>query len=418
MNLLYLTQVFELAEDAGSDRHYYVCSFAVRVGWSVAAITSNVDYKRAVPKFPRRMFARERVEGVDVRYVYSYSRFRGSFKKRLLYYGTYALFAFIDSLRQKRPDVIYAVSTPLTVGLLGVVLSKIWRRPLVFEVTDLWPDAALAVGVLRPGMAERVARRIERICYREASVIVALTSGIREAIIRHGVSPEKVALITNGFDPSLFASSDPGRSQVRETLELPDEQFCCMYLGAHGRYNSLQTVLDAAVDLRDDTGVTFVLVGDGDEKVRLERFANENELKNVRFLPPVPRRESIAVLQAADAFVLPNRSGDFFRMNLPNKLFDFLGSKRPIVVAGDGETGDVVRAAGAGLVVGAEDGKAMADAIRKLRSMSDSEREAVGVAGYRYAVANFSRQKLAEKSVRLLEQIADGHGSLMGRDGR
>lgn len=407
MKLLYLTQVFELADDTGSDRHFFFCRHAVRSGWEAIAITSNVDYKKAVARHPGKWLATRDAEGVRVRYVYSFAGIRGSFARRVWYYLTYFGATVFDALRQPRPDVVYAVSTPLTVGFLGLILSRIWRRPFVFEVTDLWPDAIVAMGLMKRGPALSFARWMERTCYRNASAIVALTNGIRDGIIAKGIDAAKVVLITNGFDPALFGQVDPAaRAAVRAKLGVRDDQLLCMYLGAHGMYNALGTILEAAELLRDRPEVAFVFVGDGDQKTPLQEQVRARGLRNVHFLAPIPRRESIGVLSAADLFLLPNRAGAFYRMNLPNKLFDFLASARPLVVAGEGETADVVSRAGAGRVVPPEDAAAMARAIIELHDAGPAARTEMGRRGREFVHEHYSRETLAERFTATIERAA------------
>jgi len=407
MKLLHLTQVFELANDSGSDRHFFFCRHAVRKGWDAVAITSNVNYKTATARYPGKWLVTREADGVQVRYVYSFAGIRGSLARRVWYYVTYFAATIVDALRQSRPDVVYAVSTPLTVGFLGMLLSKIWRRPFVFEVTDLWPDAIVAVGLMRRGPMLTLAQWMERTCYRNAAGIVALTKGIREGIIAKGIGPEKVSLITNGFDPALFTAVDDGsRAAVRAKLALRDDQLLCMYLGAHGMYNSLETILGAAEHLRDRNDIAFVFVGDGDQKAPLQQQVEAKGLSNVHFLPPIPRHESVGVLSAADVFLLPNRAGAFYRMNLPNKLFDFLASARPVVVAGEGETAEVVSRAGAGTIVPAEDARAMAGAIADLRDAGAEMRSEMGRRGRAFVHEHYDREKLAEHFVEVIERAA------------
>lgn len=416
MNVVYLTQVFEAGQDPGSERHFYFCRYLVQHGHRATAITSNVDYKRATPKFPRQGWRVVcQIDDVDVWYVYSYANFRGSLLKRFWYYLTYFLSTILAGLRVEKPDVFYAVSTPLTVGLLGYCLSRLRRVPFVFEVTDVWPDAAVAVGAVKNQAIIRAARWLELFCYRQAAHIVALTQGIRDNIVGKGVPPDKVTLITNGVDSHLFslgpaagAVSTPRggdeRARLRQELEIEDH-VVCMYLGAHGAYNALWTIIDAAETLRTHphTRALCLLVGDGDAKRRLQAMVEERGLTNVRFLPPVPRFQAPALLRAADLCLLPNRAGEFYTMNLPNKLFDFLACARPIIVAGYGESAALVRRAGAGRVVPAEDGAAMAQAIVELATLSEAERAAMGNSGRRYVLANYDREQLSQLFLEVLE---------------
>jgi glycosyltransferase involved in cell wall biosynthesis len=417
MNVIYLTQVFETGQDPGSERHFYFCRYLARHDHTVTAITSNVDYKRATVKYPGEGWCvRRQIDGVSICYVYSYASFRGSFKKRFWYYLTYLFAAVLAGLFVRKPDVVYAVSTPLTVGLLGYLLSCLRGVSFVFEVTDVWPDAAVAVGVVRNQAFIRAAHWLEMFCYRKAARIVALTEGIRDNIVGKGVPAEKVLLITNGVDTSLFQvrpAGDDNRMRLRRELRF-DGRFVCMYLGAHGAYNALGTIIDAAEALSSDPRYLCVLVGDGDEKPRLQAMVHQRGLANVRFLPPIPRKDTPPLLQAADAFLLPNRRGEFYAMNLPNKLFDFLASGRPIVVAGHGESAELVQSARAGYVVPAEEGAAMAEAIKRLTALGCAERATMGQSGRRYVLENYDRNKLSRTFLDVLERVVRSTGGDKG----
>lgn len=404
MNILYLCQVFETGNDAGSERHFFFCKYAVSNGHRAIAVTSNVDYKKAIVKIQGGSGTVNRtLDGVDIHYVYSYANFRGSFLKRFYYYLTYFFSTIAQSFKIKNVDVIYAVSTPLTVGFLGYIISRIRGIPFVFEVTDVWPDAPVACGVVKSKTLIRLAHWLEMFCYRKAVHIVGLTRGICDNIIAKGVDPGKVSIITNGVDFSLFSASvdDAKRAEVRARYGF-EGRFVAMYMGAHGAYNALGTLIETATILRGDPRFLFVLVGDGDEKPALQQRVAAHGLANVMMLNPVPRLESAALLSAADAFLLPNRKGDFFAGNLPNKLFDFLASGRPVVVAGVGETPALVKAAGCGKVGGAEDSQAMANALIELAAMPVGERMAMGKRGRNYVMEHYDRNMLSERFLKIL----------------
>jgi glycosyltransferase involved in cell wall biosynthesis len=175
-----------------------------------------------------------------------------------------------------------------------------------------------------------------------------------------------------------------------------------MYMGAHGAYNALDTIIDAALILKSDPRFLFVFIGDGDEKPKLQKRVSDDHLLNVIFLPPMPRVESPEILSAADTFVLPNRKGDFFIGNLPNKLFDFLASARPVVVAGAGETHDLVMAAGAGRCGIAEDSQSMVNSLIELAEMPVEARMAMGKKGRDYVLAHYDRKILSERFLKIL----------------
>jgi glycosyltransferase involved in cell wall biosynthesis len=406
VNILYLCQLFEVGNDAGSERHFFFCKYAVSKGHRATAITSNVDYKTAQVKIKGEPSTISRcIEGVDVHYVYSYADFRGSFVKRFYYYLSYLVSTIAHSFKLDKPDVIYAVSTPLTVGLLGYIISLLRGIPFVFEVTDVWPDAAVACGVVRNKPLIKLAHWLEMFCYEKAAHIVGLTQGIYANIVAKGIDREKVSIVTNGVDLSLFnlENDNSKRLAVRAKYGFRG-RFVCMYLGAHGAYNALDTIVNAAAILKNDPRFLFVLIGDGDEKSKLQRHASEHHITNVMFLPPIPRVVAPTMLSAADVFVLPNRKGEFFEGNLPNKLFDFMASSRPIVVSGLGETAELVNNAGCGRVGVAEDSLAMAKSLIELAEMPFEARMAMGARGRDHVLAHYERNRLSE---RFLEILAD-----------
>lgn len=409
MNILCLCQIFETGKDTGSERHFYFCKYAVSKGHHATAITSNVDYKNTRVKIAGEtgMISRS-IEGVDIHYVYSYANFRGSFVKRFYYYLTYFVSSIVQALKINKPDIIYAVSTPLTVGLLGYVISRLRGVPFIFEVTDLWPEAAVACGVVKNKGLIKLTHWLAMFCYRTSAHIVGLSRSTCDRIVAKGIDRQKVSLITNGVDLSLFNNAGEdhsGRLTIRAKYGFGD-RFVSMYMGAHGAYNALDSIIDVALILRDDPRFLFVFVGDGDEKPKLQRRVSDHHLTNIIFLPPMPRTESPDMLYAADAFVLPNRKGDFFTGNLPNKLFDFLASARPVVVAGAGETPELVMAAGAGRCGTAEDSHVMANSLIELAEMPAAERMAMGKKGRDYVLTYYDRNRLSKRFLEILVEYA------------
>jgi glycosyltransferase involved in cell wall biosynthesis len=408
MKLVYLTQVFEIENDFGSDRHYFHCKKLLEKGYEVVVVTSNINYKTGRPKFASRGFAPVIIDhqGMRIYYVYSKGDFHGSSFKRVAYFISYLFFSLKLSRQIGRADIVYAVSTPLTVGILGYRLSRSLRAAFVFEVTDVWPDVHVQMGFLRNRFLITLLKKMEIFCYKKARAIVALSEGIKNNIqAKIYWQKEKVVLISNGVDPGLFALDENSLARAEKVRGSQNwqDRFVCMYLGAHGKYNSLDTIIQAAALCRPAPSLLFVLVGDGEEKDKLQATAAGMGLDNVIFLPPVERQQAPFYLQAANAFLLPNIKGDYYRMNLQNKFFDFLASCRPVVFAGSGESAEIIEKCSCGVVVPAEDSAAMATAIVDLKKMPETERAQMGRRGRDFVLANFDRHALAEKLIGLLQ---------------
>ena len=255
-------QFFTTREGTGGTRSYEFARHLVRSGHEVTMVAAA----RAQP-------GRRVVDGIDLREVggaspdYVSATGLGN-AARIAGFARFTAGGARAGLRGPRPDVVFATSPPLTIGLAGAAVARRWRVPFVFEVRDLWPEAPIQMGALRSPSARRAARALERATYRSASHVVALSPGMREGVIAAGTAPERVTLIPNASDLELF-SPDVEPGDLRATLGLTDA-FVASYFGTMGEANDLTQVVEAAALLRDrgDDSVAFVLQGDGKRRRR------------------------------------------------------------------------------------------------------------------------------------------------------
>ncbi|WP_217922485.1 glycosyltransferase family 4 protein [Miltoncostaea oceani] len=400
--IAYVSQYFVSADQPGGVRHWQHTRALARAGHRVSVITSYVQHKeRTIPeRYAGRRVVHEVEDGLDVWRTYSTPGYGRDLRSRVASYGTFAWWSAIASARTPRPDVVVASSPSLPSAAAAAAMAAARGARFVLEVRDLWPDSAIAMGLVNDARTIAVARRLEAYCYRRADRIVALTEGIRDGMIELGVSPAKITLITNGVDLEIGADPVPAAAPV------PDDAFVAMYVGAHGTYSSLETVLDAADRLRDLPRARVVLVGGGDRKPALVEEAAARGLDNVVFIDPVPKREVTAWLARADVCLLPYQDNPLFAGALPNKAFDYLGAARPIIAAAPaGELTRMVERAGCGVAVPPEDGAALAEAIRRLAVDPEGARR-MGAAGRAYALEHYDRAALAARFVAVVESLA------------
>ncbi len=397
--VLYVSQYFVTSGQPGGVRHWQHTRALARAGHRVSVVTSYVQHKeRTVPeRYARRKIVHEVEDGMDVWRTYSTPGYGRDLRSRVASYGTFAWWSALASLRTPRPDVVIASSPSLPAAAAAAALARVRGARFVLEVRDLWPDSAIAMGLVGDPRIIAVSRRLEAYCYRRADRIIALTEGIRDGIVAHGVAPARISLITNGVNLEI---------QDQAPVPLAEGDFVAMYVGAHGTYSSLETVLDAAERLRGAPGLRIVLVGGGDRKASLVHDAERRGLTNVTFVDAVPKREVPSWLARADACLLPYQDNPLFAGALPNKAFDYLGAGRPIIAAAPrGELTRMVEAAGCGIAVPPEDGSALAEAIRGLAADRGRARE-MGAAGHRYALEHYDRVALAARFVSVVESLA------------
>ena len=281
---------------------------------------------------------------------------------RVLNYLTFVLFAIVRGMFLSRPDAILAVS-PLPAGFAALALHGWHSTPLIYDLQDIWPDSARAVGVMKQGLALRLLGALERLLYRCAARVVVISEGFRDHLANLGVPCARLRVIPNGVDDELFEKTET-EDRLRHT-KLLRNRFIVGYLGNHGLAQGLDTVLDAADRLRTEA-VAFLLIGEGVEKSRLERKAREARLENVRFLRGVPRRRVPGLLAACDAGLVILRDDPLFRITIPSKLYEYMAAGKPVLCSVGGETAGLVDAAGCGIAVPPSEGAALADAVRAL----------------------------------------------------
>ena len=378
MRILYLHQFFVTRAGVGGTRSYEFARRFVSRGHAVRMLTAATEDATV-----------DGIEVVGVRGGYGdYVRATSmSYPSRMAAFARFAFAACLEAVRGPRPDVIYATSPPLTMALPALIAAARWRAPLVFEVRDLWPEAPIQMGALRNPLLRRAARSLERLAYRRASRVIALSPGIRAGVTAAGVAPERVELIPNASDLDLFRPQPP------------PERFRISYFGTMGEANDLEAVLGAARLLGD---VEFVLMGDGARRAELERAAPAN----VVFTGPGGGKRAVAQLAARSSACLTIfKDVPVLATNSPNKLFDTFAAGRPAVVNMDGWMRSLVEDNDAGLYVRAGDARDLAEKLAWLRDHPlDAER--MGQNARALAEREFDRDLLAARALAVLEEVA------------
>ena len=237
-------------------------------------------------------------------------------------------------------------------------------------------------------MLIRLAEWLEWSTYQRASLVWAVTEGIRDVLIDRGLLPEKVLLLTNGVDTGKFRPLP--RAQARSELGW-DDRFIILYAGTHGLSHGLITILDAAEQMRHRDDIRFVLVGEGAEKADLMAEAQKRSLQNITFLGPQPHDRVPQLLAAADVSLAHARKVPLFEGMLPVKMYEAMACARPILLAVDGEARRLAeQKAGAAIYVEPENATALVSAILYLREHPEVA-DALGQRGRAFVETRFDR---------------------------
>ncbi|MFW6133023.1 MAG: glycosyltransferase family 4 protein [Planctomycetota bacterium] len=408
MNILLVHQYFLRKGQGGGSRWNEFTRIWAERGHQVTVIAGmycladGTKYSECVGK----LFHREQVSAnVEVLRVHTTSRYDKNFVWRAVAYWQMVVFGLLGAVlyAKKRYDVVLASSPPLTVGILGIALSVLKRRPFVFEVRDLWPESAIDTGVLTNPWVIRGMYWMEKVSYRRARAINVLTPAFRKALTaRKGIPPERVWMIPNAADLELVKPG-PVDEEIRRKHGWGD-RFVGIYVGAHGVANRLGQLIDAAKLLRDEPEYLIVLLGNGMEKEALVEAADREGLTNIQFLDTVPKEEVGRYLNAADVSLIVLQKNDTFKTVYPNKMFDSMAAARPIILAIDGAARElVVDAAGCGTFVEPENAEQIVAAMKAYRENPDMVRRH-GENGRKYVAEHYDRRVLGARYIALLER--------------
>ncbi len=407
MRILYLSQYFPPEVGATQTRAYEMAQGLIRAGHEVTILTEVPNHPEGIirSEYRGKLWAREDFNNIDAIRVWVKTSATKTFKTRLTFYLSFMANATLAGLFLARGhyDFIYATSPPLFAGGTALALSYLRRIPLVFEVRDLWPESAVALGELKNPRFIRWATWLEETCYRRARRIVVVTHGIQQRLIERGFPERKIILIPNGANTALFHPQPEAGQSIRRQLGLVDK-FLVIYAGIHGVAQGLETVLEAAQLLEDRPQIHFLFVGAGPRKAKLSTLKAQMGLNNVTMLDAQPRETIPAYLSAADLALVPLKHLPLFHGALPSKMFDAWACACPILLGINGEAHRVLEEAQAGVFVKPEDPVAMAQAIRSL-SETPERRQRYRANGRRFVVQHYSRQAQAQRLVPLLEEM-------------
>lgn len=395
MRVLVVSQYFSPERTAAALRLGPLVEGLARLGHDVDVVCELPSHPegRVQPGYGGRPMRRFRpVRGVRVDYVWTWARPSKRTADRLLSYATYAALGAAVGSARRRPDVVIASSPPLSVGAVGLLLARRFRVPFVFDVRDLWPDVALALGELREGAIAERAGALERRLYEAAAAITVPTGAFAEGIAEI-TEAEKVHVLSNGTTRDWLAAGERAAGESGGA----GVPFSWTYAGNVGLSQRLDVAIRAAGLL--GVGFRLVIVGDGASRERLQELARSLPAADVAFVDPVDPVEAAALMARSDALLVPLADDPVLAKTIPVKLYDACAVGRPVIVAAPGEAQELARAYGAGLIIDPYDPTSLAAAVRRLREEPDFAGR-LAAAGLRLA-----RASLREDQVPVLESL-------------
>ncbi len=373
MRLLILTQNFPPEIGAKAARLFELAKRLAARGHDVRVVTAIPNYPtgKVFDGYRGTIRVDERCHGVDVVRTWLWPSNSASGFARTASYLSFTLSCVLFGMRgMGRRDIVFIESPPLFLVVAGLVIARVARARVVMNVSDVWPETALRVGLPMPRIALMLLRGLERLGYEKSALVTATTATASASIARR-FPQVATAVIPGGTDLQLFHPSRRSES-LRRSLGVGEGDFLVGYCGLHGLFQGLEAVVAAAEKLRRDPRIRFVLVGDGPKKAELVDHAAAAGLDNVHFKAPVPRSEVGALLASCDSALVPLAAE--LPGTMPSKVYETLACGVPLIVSDGSDAAALVREHALGRTVRPGDADAVADAVVDLLSAPDERR--------------------------------------------
>jgi glycosyltransferase involved in cell wall biosynthesis len=394
MKLVYIHQHFVTNEGTSGTRSYDVSRYLVEMGWDVTMICGLHD-QSSLPRVPFwRPWQTHDIDGIKVIACNAYYSNKLGVVARLSCFLKFALLALLATFKERGVDVIFATSTPLTVGIPGRLGAAFKGIPYIFEVRDLWPEDLLDAGRIKPGLQYKVWEWLELFSYKKAQKILLVSQGFHNRLLERGFDPARLETVVLGADSSLYATLNADHGYF--TRHGLDGKIIAIYTGAHGDANGLDQLIDAAEHLRDRPDIAIVLLGEGKMKETLRAQAAARGLTNLHLIDPVPKAQLPSILSACHIGLMILKQIKRPRWVTPNKIFDYMFAGIPSIVNFAGTTADMVVADGAGVASIPGDNKDLAERIKHWADHRD-ERAAIGRHARELALKKYDRRMIARR---------------------
>lgn len=392
MRIFYIHQYFKTPAEGGAIRSWYLSTALAERGLQVEMITAH----------NKSNYLKREIDGVIVHYLpVAYDNTFG-FLRRIRTFLKFVWQAVLLMKRLDKPDLCYATSTPLTVGLAALWLKKCRNVPYYFEVRDLWPEAPIEMGYFKSSLSRSLVRSMEKRIYDKAEKIICLSPGIKEHV--SNVSPGKpVHLIPNMSDTDFFMPSQYRTRGQNSPLNVS-------YFGAVGPVNHLEFFLDVAESsFQAHLPLHFNIAGDGSRLDALNQIAKTKQLANVTFTGRLDRAGIRELLESSDVVYISFKDIPVLRTNSPNKFFDALAAGKMCVVNTGGWIADLLEHNHAGFFSNPQEPSEF------VRKMEPFVRDAALLENYQenarmLAMNQFSRKQLSDKFCQIISGDKKAYG--------
>jgi len=391
LRILILSQYYLPETGAPQNRLSSLACYLQRFGNDVEILTALPNYPRSqiYPEYKNKKRRKEIINNIKVNRSFIWvSKNKGIFC-RLMTYFSFVFSSLIHGFfKLQKFDIIICESPPLFLGLTALILKRKWKCKLVFNVSDLWPESAEKLGLIKNRFILKMSYRLEYFIYKNSDLISCQTRGILQTISQT-ISHTKLFWSQNGATIQQLTQHEVSSNN--------NTHFNLLYAGIIGHAQGLEIILKAAALLQNIPQIQFFIMGDGPVKEELVLMKAELQLTNVRFIPNQPAEKVLEWIRKSAACIVPLKKIELFKGAIPSKIFESLAAAKPILLGVDGEAKELfITEAKGGLYFTPEDADELSACILKLFN-DEALTKMLGNNGQQYVLEHFTREQIAAR---------------------
>jgi glycosyltransferase involved in cell wall biosynthesis len=405
MRLIILTQYFPPEVGAPQNRLYEIAVRLKQKGVDVEILTAMPNYPKMEVHdgYKGKWYVKEDMDGMTIHRAWIFvSKSKGIFSRLMNYFSFVFSSMWIGCFKLNKTEYLLCESPPLFLGLSALVLKKLKRAKLIFNVSDLWPETAEKLGLIKNRFLLNSAKRLEEYLYSKSVLVTGQTQGIVKNI-KDRFPDKQVYWLPNGVDMSFYNEQNFAGGW-RKKAGFSENDFLILYAGIIGHAQGLEVVLKAA-ELSKEQSIKWILLGSGPEKEKLLAMKESLQLNNVFFFEPLPKSVMPDVWKSVNVSLVPLRKIDLFKGAIPSKIFESLAMKKALLLGVEGEAKELfINEAKAGLAFGPEDAADLAEKALFL-FLNKADVIKMGGNGCRYVEEKFNRNTIAEELFQTLSSL-------------
>ncbi len=404
MHILFLTDNFYPETNAPASRTFEHAQEWIKKGHKVTIITTAPNFPKGIiyDGYKNKIFQKEIIEGIDVLRVWSFITSNEGFFLRILDYVSFMFSSIVGSFFISKTDIVVGTSPQFFTVCGAYIVSILKRKPFVFELRDLWPESIITVGAMKNKFLIKLIERVEIYLYTNADAIISVTNSFKKVLIKRGINPKKIFVITNGVIVEKFIKNT-NVSSLKKKLNL-NNYIVGGYIGTHGLAHKLETILNTAKMLQDKKiyKFKFLFLGDGANKKYLLSYSKKLNLNNVIFLESVSKKDVIKYWSLLDFSIIHLQNKPLFKFVIPSKIFESMSMKVPIILGVLGEASNIITSEKVGTVFEPENSIQLYKAIIKFTKKDNRN---TYIKNCRNSAAKYNRKNLANEMLKILKNL-------------